>query len=328
MAKRALTHLIYGPSGTFKTTQIGFLAWRIWKKYRKKTRLISADGSGWSPIQKFIDAGIIDAFSISKLDVLKHSPLGLLRKLSRGDWPRDNGDGTARVVPTPPEEVAQVGAYAIEGLTSIAELLMEELRVRQQRIGEDAVGSFTVDGERFSANNRAHYNFVQNEVAGLVKGFSSLPVEHVLLTALEGRGEDEATRESIRGPAIIGKAATAKVPAWVGDVIHADSYAVEVKVPDPVAKFTAVQLQTKVRLWFVRHPDENFPTISYPAKLRVPPEQMQKVLKRWPGGYFEPSTTGGLDWLLELEDELAAESARELEQLMAEVRGEPDGKAA
>lgn len=305
---------------TFKTTQIGFMAWWIWKKYGKKTRLVSADGGGWSPIQKYLDAGIIEAFSVSKLDLLKFSPLAIIRKLAKGEWVKSNGDGTAKLVPTLPEEMAAVGAYAIEGLTSISEMLMEELRVRQQRIGEEPVGSFVIDGERFSSNCRSYYNFVQTEICGFVKAFSSLPVSHVLFTAHEGRGEDEATREAIRGPAVVGKAVTARVPAWVGDVIHADSFNMEVKVPDPKSKFVSVQLQTRVRMWLVRHPDENFATISYPAKLRVPPEQMVKIFQRWPGGYFEPSTSGGFDWLLELEDELAAESARELEQTMAEMK--------
>ena len=317
--KRARTHLVYGGSGTFKTTQIGFLAWRTWRKYRKQTRLISADGGGWSPIQKYIDSGIIDAFSVSKLDMLKHSPLAIIRRLAKGDWVEDNGNGTAKLVSTPPEKMQEVGAYAVEGLTSIGEMWMEELRVRQQRIGEDAIGSFLIDGEKFSNNCRTHYGFVQNEIAGMVKAFSSLPVEHVLFTALEGRGEDESTREAIRGPAVVGKAVTSRVPAWVGDVVHANSYTAENKVTDPKTKFVSVQLETKVRMWFVRHPDENFPTISYPAKLRVPPDQMEKVFKRWPGGFFEPTTTGGIDWLLDLEDELAEDAATELQQLISKM---------
>ncbi len=58
----------------------------------------------------------------------------------------------------------------------------------------------------------------------------------------------------------------------------------------------------------------------------VPPERLEAVLKRWPGGYIEPTPTGGIDWLLDLEDELAAESARTLERLMAEMK--PAGPTA
>lgn len=327
MHKRANTYLNFGDSGCFKTTQVGYAARWLWKKYRKRTRLISADGGGVAPIQPYIDAGIIDLVAVAKLDILKHSPLSVLRKLAKGDWPATDGDRTTKLLPTTPEEWETVGGYAVEGLSSIGELLMEELRIRQQRIGEEAVGSFTIDGEKFSANCRGHYGFVQNEVAGLVKGFSSLPVSHVLFTAHEGRGEEEGTRESIRGPAVVGKAITGRVPSWVGGVIHADSYTVDVKTVDSASKFTSIQQQTRVREWFVRHPDEKLPGVSYPAKLRVPPDQMEKVLKRWPGGYFEPTATGGLDWLLEFEEELAAESTRALEQQMAEVLSD-NSKAA
>ena len=253
------------------------------------------DIGGWrwvSPIQKYIDSGIIDAFSVSKLDMLKHSPLAIIRRLAKGDWVEDNGNGTAKLVSTPPEKMQEVGAYAVEGLTSIGEMWMEELRVRQQRIGEDAIGSFLIDGEKFSNNCRTHYGFVQNEIAGMVKAFSSLPVEHVLFTALEGRGEDESTREA--DPRAGGGRQSGHISgARLGrDAVTQTVTQPKTKATDPKTKFVSVQLETKVRMWFVRHPDENFPTISYPAKLRVPPDQMEKVFKRWPGGFFEADNNG------------------------------------
>jgi len=327
---RANTFLIYGESGTFKTTQIGFFAKYIWKKYGKRTRLISADGGGWFPIQKYVDAGIVEPYSISSL-VLKartnsegkleyHSPLGVARLLSKGYWPKAKDAITATMEPTTAKEWAQIGAYAVEGFTSLGDLFMEELRRDQRPVGESAVGSFTVvvDGkeEKFSANNRAHYNFVQNEVHSLVRAFTNLPVHCVLFTAHEGKGEDEGTREPIRGPAIVGKAATGKAPSWVGDCIHADSYVVQHEVVDPKTNFKSRQLLTKVRMWFVRHPDPVFQNITYPAKLRVDPSQVPEVMKRWPGGYLEPTLESGIDQLLLLEDELTAKAAAELKEQM------------
>ena len=55
----ARTGLIYGESGTFKTTQIGTLARYIYRRTGKPIRLISADLGGWGPIQQEIDAGLI-----------------------------------------------------------------------------------------------------------------------------------------------------------------------------------------------------------------------------------------------------------------------------
>ncbi len=324
---RARTHLTYGESGTFKTTNAGFFARWVWKRYHKRTRMVSADGGGWAPVQHYVDAGIIIPFGVGNIGIdpsKKTSPMTVIRKLSRGEWPKVVKVGNqqmVRLVPTTPEEWADIGAYIVEGLTSIGDLEMEELRRDQRQIGEDAVGKFSIQSqdlsdvaETFSANNRAHYNFVQNEVFTMVRAFSSLPVEHVLFTAHEGKGEDEGTREAIRGPAIVGKAVTAKVPTWVGDCLHYESYIEprQVEVLEGDKKFISVQQNNVVRAYFTRHPDQKFPNISYPAKPRVPAELVGEIFKRWPGGYVKLTTTEGLDSLLDFEDELEQQALARL----------------
>lgn len=327
---RAKTHLTYGESGTFKTTNAGFFAKYIWKKYRKRTRLISADGGGWAPIQHYIDAGLIIPWAIGSIGVdptKKASPMVIVRKLSRGQWPKVTkiaGKEVLQLQPTTPEEFAEIGGYIVEGLTSIGDLEMEELRRDQRQIGEDAVGKFSAqtdlssEVETFSANNRAHYNFVQNEIFTMVRAFGSLPVNHVLFTAHEGKGEDEGTREAIRGPAIVGKAATGKVPSWVGDCIHYESYIepVTVEVTEGGKKFQSQQQRSVVRAYFTRHPDQRFPNIYYPAKPRVVSELIPELFKKWPGGYFKLETDKGLDEFLAFEEELEQKA---LEQLKASL---------
>ena len=44
--------------------------------------------------------------------------------------------------------------------------------------------------------------------------------------------------------------------------------------------------------------------ITFPAKPRVPSEKWPDVLKKWPGGYFEPTISSGLDEYLKVIDEL------------------------
>ncbi len=320
MTMRASTHLVYGESGTFKTTQVGFFARWIHRKYGKKTRLVSAEG--WFPIEKYVRAGIIEPYGVGGLvtqeimgpdgEMKTPSPLAVLRLLSKGYWPKVTKAGTVRLMPPTPQDWEEIGAYAVEGLMSIGDLLMQELRDTQRKVAEDAVSPFTIkvdDNEvKFCANNKAHYGFVQREVHAIVRGFSYLPVHNVLFTAHEGKGEDEGTKEPIRGPAIVGKAATPQVPSWVGDCIHADSYAV--KKTDEQSKLT--YYETLVRMWYVRHPDPVFTNISYPAKPRVDSEQLPKLRAKWPGGYFIPTTNAGLDEFLEYEEQLTAEAASEL----------------
>lgn len=310
---RAKTHLAYGESGTYKTSQAGFFAEYVWRKYRKRTRLISGDGGGWAPVEPYIQAGIIIPYSLNSLE----EPLTTIRKMSRGMWPVPTSTGRAALADTKWES-ADIGAYIIEGLTSISDLYMESLR-KKNTGGEDVTVNLTLDGEKFAGNNRSHYNFVQREVHAIVRAFGSLPVAHVLFTAHEGRGEDESTREAIRGPALAGKAATDKVPSWVGDCLHFEAYPETISVEaadDTGKKFKSTQLQTVVRAYFMRHPDPKFPTLTYPAKPRVPPDMMPKLLKKWPGGYIVLKTTGGLDEFLSVEDELEQEATARVQELM------------
>jgi hypothetical protein len=61
-----------------------------------------------------------------------------------------------------------------------------------------------------------------------------------------------------------------------------------------------------VRYFFKKHPD---PTtgILFPAKPRVSPEKIAELEKKLPGGYFEPTTTWGLDKYLEFVDSLVVD---------------------
>jgi hypothetical protein len=310
---RAKTHLIYGESGTYKTTQAGFFAAYIWRKYKKRTRLISGDGGGWAPIEPYIRAGIIVPYSLSALE----EPLTTIRKMSRGFWPTPAGNGKAVLAETKWAE-SDIGAYVFEGLTSASDLYMESLR-KKRTGGEDVTVDLTIDGEKFAGNNRSHYNFVQAEIHSIVRGFSSLPVQHVLFSAHEGKGEDDSTREAIRGPGLAGKAATHKVPSWVGDCLHFESYpdSVIVESKDDTGKtFKSTQIRSVVRAYFTRHPDPKFPTVSYPAKPRVPAEQIPELFKRWPGGYFVLKTDSGLDEFLEVEDQLEQAATARVQELM------------
>src|SRR5712664_596051 len=57
--------LLYGESGVGKTENLGLAALYVWEKYGKISRLVSADGGGWKPLQPYIDLGIIVPLSIN-----------------------------------------------------------------------------------------------------------------------------------------------------------------------------------------------------------------------------------------------------------------------
>lgn len=327
----ARTGLIYGESGTFKTTQIKGFARYIYRKTGKPIRLVSADLGGYAPCQPEVDAGLIIPWRVNTISGL----LPTVRKLSKGFWPtvvrKDNRDVLDLHAPTS-ATWEQVGGYAFESLTSVGDAVMNELVSTGRKVAEEVVSEWsekiTVDGkeevEKFGASARAHYNFVQQYIYNIINAFSSLPVEYVLFTALEAKAEEQ-DRTTIYGPAIAGKAATPKVPSWVGDCIHHDSLQVEVPVPahnpdgspkmappdSPGAKQKQAMdkvLQTHVRGYFMRHPDPKS-GVNHPAKPRVVPEKWTELLKKWPSGYYTPGNTSpfGFEALLEEEDRLAGE---------------------
>jgi hypothetical protein len=148
----------------------------------------------------------------------------------------------------------------------------------------------------FGSNTRGDYGFVQNFLYGLVMNFNSLPVEYILYTALESKTEDD-DRSTTFGPAIAGKKGTRDCGAWVGDLIHGQDYPIvtKEKVPDPQDATKTIEQDTidlTVRFHFKKHLDPAT-GIPFPAKARVTPEQITALMKRFPGGYFEPVIKAG-----------------------------------
>jgi hypothetical protein len=186
---------------------------------------------------------------------------------------------------------------------------MRYIRDNHIKIGptEDAA-QYTEGKEKFWTNVRSHYNAVQGEIIGRIRTFSALPVEWVIFTAHEAKGEDEETRAAIRGPGIVGKAATDRIAKEVGDCLHFDRYVTTETVVDK-ATGEKIQIQRgKVKAFFTSHPDQLFPKITYKCKPRVPSGMMPQLLEKWPGGYFVPSLDDGLDTFLRFEDELIQRS--------------------
>jgi len=330
----ARSGIIYGSTGSRKTTQGKWLAHRVASLTGKATLLLSMDGGGWGPMQPEVDAGMIEPFYCDPGLV----PLPTLRKVSQGYWPEDPSQ-PASAINLKPMNYAKFGGLIVEGWTSITSAAMRYLPDRGINVGgeeREKLGGFsqgvTVDGreekQTFRSNTRGDYGFVQNFLYGLVMNFNSLPLYYVLYTALESKTEDD-DRSTIYGPAISGKKATSQCGAWIGDLIHAQDYAVKstVNVPDPAdATKTIPQelIDVKVRFYYKKHPDPAT-GILFPAKPRVTPERVRDLERAFPGGYFESDESGGFDRYLAKVDELSAGQAESLkgwrERMDAKLRG-------
>src|SRR6185503_15761931 len=98
---------------------------------------------------------------------------------------------------------------AIEGLTSIGDAVMKALRLKGAKIGESPNYTFVEGTETFYGSNMSYYGFIQDVLYEFVNNFGQLPVQYVMWTALESKGEDDQ-RVATYGPSIAGKKAISK----------------------------------------------------------------------------------------------------------------------
>lgn len=306
--------VIYGDSGTFKSTAAKHFSHYIYETTGKSTLLLSMDGGGWVPMRPEVEAGIILPYRCNT-----QVPLPVVRRISQGYFPINPEETDITQTDFRRVDWAKFGGMIVEGLTSISQVLMRHLADKAIKTGEDATSQFTqkilVDGvivtESFAGNSKGHYGFVQSQLYSMVSNFVSLPCKYVLFTALESRTEDD-DRTTIYGPQVAGKKATNLVPSWVGDCLHSQSYPVEVtvQVPEPgTGKLVDSKvIETTTRTYFMKHPDPNT-GIMFPAKPRLTPEKWPELKKLYPGGFFEPGLTEGFDKYLSVVDQLSTSQA-------------------
>jgi hypothetical protein len=313
------TLVLYGPTGSRKTSQLGEFAKYIYEKTGKTTRLISMDGGGWGPIQDLINVGIIDAWRI----VEEENPEKAIVKASKGLWPDKIVNGLRQGRATEPsskenlrQSLRNVGAYAVEGWTSIANAVMRDAVAKGRKVNEDVVSKYTIaaddlgSAESFGAPSRGHYGFAQNLILDIIRNFSALPVERVAYTALEGKGEDRLTKALTYGPQVAGNAITASIPQYVGDCLHFEDFQKEAGVDPENAKQKLVSME--VRAWFTGHPDVSNGVI-WPAKARIVPAKIEEFrAKIGKDGYFILNKDNNLYTYLKAQDEMLQSSSKDL----------------
>lgn len=322
------TMVLYGPTGTRKTSQIGEFAKYIYKTTGKQTRMISADGGGWAPVQDLINAGIIEAWRITDEENL----LSAIRSCGAGAWPKlmKNGIRVSGPVAIPQNKhkaLKDVGAYAVEGWASIASGVMGDSVDKGRKINEDIVSKFSERGDfgefSFGAPSRGHYGFAQRFILDMIKGFTGLPVDRTLFTSLEGKGEDKISKQTVYGPATAGGAITASIPQYVGDCLHFEDFYVDAGVDPTNEKQTLKEL--RVRAWFQQHPD-TATGVMWPAKCRLVPSKVQ-AFKDLMGkqGYFDLNKLSIMDYL-QAQDEMLSSSSDEAREWKAAIDAERASK--
>jgi hypothetical protein len=306
MAQSILT---YGKSGSTKTSQIRYIAEYVWEKFGKRTRMITSDtGSLWAPVEDLVDAGIIIPLLFPTDPA--YNPLSTMRKLRRGEWPSDgalkpakklsNGQFQAQSLwrSWSAEDAKEIGAYAVESLTSYGSGILRDLAEKNISVGAGNVpGLRTEEGETFASNTMQHYGMGQSEILEMLNSFIALPVELVYFTALEGAGEDDdgPTKRTVLGPKSLGKAITEVIPQRVGDCLH-------------LVDATDDKGQREIRAYLRNHPDSQVAKMNWPAKVRLlnTPEVLKAFQQRYPEGFMKLTVEDGLGELLRFKDEMAA----------------------
>jgi hypothetical protein len=164
--------VLYGASGLYKTSEIGWTALYVLEKYGKRTRLVSADGGGFGPIQSLIDAGIVEVWPIrNRLHFIE-----AVDKACQGWWPVDPRDPRSPIEPPNANpSIREVGLYAFEGLTSFGSGIMGKLKVPGVQLSQDP-NYVLRDGETdYAGGSIAAFGFVQDRIYDFVMKSHMIP---------------------------------------------------------------------------------------------------------------------------------------------------------
>lgn len=202
--------LIYGPTGSGKTAQLGILAEDVYVRTGRITRLATADFGGTGTLDPYIDEGLVEVVPLATANIwiwLHKVITGHIRD-EAGKWVLD------------PARNARVGVWAFESAHGIAQLLKLDIEQRSASgaaIGGDTNSSFDIkaDGESLRIGSTKGYQkfaIPQSEVLQAIYASFHLPGEYVVWTAGLSREEDETLASQVIGPDVLGRALTPVLP--------------------------------------------------------------------------------------------------------------------
>jgi len=206
----ATTILLYGRTGSGKSTQLGVLAEYVQKTLGKKTRIYTADRGGLDPILPYITLGIVEVVEIEDADpwiFINRAAKGYIRDAAR-KWVLDKTRNT------------EIGLYAFESAHSIAKLMKLDIERKAAlgiNIGGDTNTTFEVagDGEKLKIGTTKGYqkfSIPQTRISEEIMESQKLPAEYVLWTAGASKEDDDINTTKVVGPDILGKALTTTLP--------------------------------------------------------------------------------------------------------------------
>lgn len=304
------TLIVYGVSGSTKTSQMYHLVKYLHQKTGKQFRFVASDPGGMVPFEDsgMIEQGIVDVYNYSA------TPFALadLRRLGAGYWPitaRVDGvmkEHYLKSIPecmTTPEQWEKIGGYVIDSVSGIGDALKHHASDQDTGVGFKESWKFVEDDETITGLTQGHYGIAQKEIhSRLTRGFANLPVQWLLCTALLGKGEDKQSRESVYGPQIVGNAATPHAPSWFGHCLHLSRETYQ-DIKTPVNKDGDDSTKEGFVAWFTQHLDSST-RVPYLCKPRIAPELYLSLVKCFPHGFVPLDYTRGLSVYLDVIERL------------------------
>lgn len=277
------TIMLYGESGSTKTTQCYLLAKWLrdkWVKEKKKKtiRLFCTDGGGYNP---FTDSGMIDEGFVEVLDI-SASNLLHVESMAVGDgrWPDENGyrGGDTDWLEYDREYVKNnIGAYIVEGFDSLANRWKSHMARKEETAGFKHSYSYEEESPnlgkyKLGGLQEGHYGMVHTQLEiWWNTQMRQLPVEYIIATSLvekskEKKGRGSMGLRSCYGPSSVGQAQVRQIPQWFEDCWHLE---------DKEFNSGGKSVTAKVA-WFRSHIDSET-ECEYLAKVRVLPEKLGQL---------------------------------------------------
>lgn len=263
--RRKPVELVYGKSGSGKTTWWLRLAIHFWKTEQKKTRCYHGMG-GEETIYAAIDQGEIPEEAIQWFDYTERPfPIETAHACCQGLWPADPSDPTSIMQFAVPKDV---GLFVFEGLTAMANYIMgmkegglAEQAGRGVKLGQDSPFQIKQGTKTYGGNPPSHFGIAQRTILDFIEETRRLP-GWVVWTAHERDAEDKETQEKLVGPDVAGKALTSKIGGSFGNTVHLDSASKRAKVTDPLSGKPVDQIITERRAYFNEHFDPDGLTLK------------------------------------------------------------------
>lgn len=314
--------LIVGDTGSGKTKLLASAIEYVWRKYKKRSRVYSSDGGGAG--EQDDDLSVLVKLGIVEVLWMREArpgwfPLEVVKKVSKGWWP----DAKGALAPPTSQALQEVGLWGFEGMTSMADWLLETFaafRAKGINVGDlqSNVKPFPMSGEladvnsttalKDAGNSASDYGLVQRTINRMVVDCRVLPGKKIW-SALEICGKEDKEsdwkdrptglqRKLVFGPALGGSARTALIGKDFGNTLSLELVR---------TKEGGLRRRLHLEPWF----DDENPKIPHLAKVRGVAEGAIPPYLEGTGA--EPSMSTFYDMLEREFEKVRTRKAKELE---------------